>query len=1002
MTFASPAQGNDPLIAPKNVKEWRQMALDWVLRGVLVFWLLAFLGMLAGIFLMPPRLTAPFVLTLLAVTYCILLFVTTALVFLPGLGYRVRAAVFLLLLYVVGLLELLFQSASSDGRVYLLAFVALSAVLFDLRRSVWALLLSVGALLGLGLLQLTGVLTAVSYFAHIAVPETITWLNSALVFVALGVILALSITYLIRSLENSLKQSQREQDFATAVLEKTGALIVLYDLNGRILRFNRACEILTGYNSEDLIGKYVWDYLLTPDGADLVKTAFNQMAADPQPISFESFWLSKNGARSLIAWYSAPLLTEDGAVESIISTGIDVTTFKETEADRSRLYGAEYEQRLLAETLAEVTLTLTSQIQTEAVLDNILRQVQRVVPFKAAHITLLEGETLRVVRWQGYEKFGSSDAIANLIQLVPTLPLESKVIKTGEPAMVVDTHQEPRWQVFPETSWIRSHLCVPILQQERVLGLLRLDGDQPGEFSQDDARRLQNLANTVAISLTNARLVQETQQKARQVERILNTVQDGIILLDENGRVELANPAAQSYLPLLTNTHPGAPIKSLAGVPIKKVLQPPPEGALWHELSLQRPQKTFEVVGKSIETEGGGQVLVVRDVSEARKQQQYLQAQERLAMIGQMAAGIAHDFNNIMTIIILYAQMMLKTPQLAPEVAHRLQTVLEQSKLAANLIAQILDFSRQSDMKRRPVQMLPFLKELNKLLKRTLPENINLRFNFDEGDYVVYADLTRLQQMVMNLVVNARDAMPNGGLLLLELSQIEIGELAARPLPDMEVGDWIELQVIDTGTGIEPQNLTRIFEPLFTTKDRGKGTGLGLAQVYGIVKQHNGYINVSSVIGEGTTFTIYLPAQKVSDIVSPEREDFELLGGHGEQILVVEDDQITREAICAILETYDYRTTEAASAEEARRLFEFYGDDIALVISDMVMPGMNGDVLLTHLQDKRPDIRMIIITGYPFTEMDRLVRNEGIVSWIAKPFAVEELVAAIQAALPAS
>jgi two-component system, cell cycle sensor histidine kinase and response regulator CckA len=1002
MTLVSSAQSNDPLVAPKSVKEWRQMALDWVLRGVLVFWLLAFLGTMAVIFLPSLPVTVPVVWTVLAVTYCVMLLATTALVLLPRLGYRVRATVFLLLLYVVGLLELLFQGDSGDGRAFLLAFVALSAVFFDMRRSVWALLLSVGTLLLVGLLQLMGVLTAVSLFAQIAIPEPVTWMNGALAFVALGVILALSITFLIRSLETSLKQSQREKDFATAVLEKTGALIVLYDVNGRILRFNHACEILTGYFSEELIGKYVWDYLLTPDGADLVKTAFSQVAADPQPISYESYWLSKNGARSLIAWYSAPLIAEDGTVESIISTGIDVTTFKETEADRSRLHGAEYEQRLLAETLAEVTLTLTSQIQTEAVLDNILRQVQRVVPFKAAHIALLEDETLRVVRWQGYEKFGSPDAIANLIQLVPTLPLESKVIQTGEPAMVIDTHQEPRWQVFPETSWVRSHLCVPILQQERVLGLLRLDGDQPGEFSQDDARRLQNLANTVAISLSNARLVQETQQKAQQVERILNTVQDGIILLDKNGRVELANPAAQSYLPLLANTSPGAPIKSLAGVPIKKVLQPPPEGALWHELSLQKSQKMFEVVGKSIETESGGWVLVVRDVSEARKQQQYLQAQERLAMIGQMAAGIAHDFNNIMTIIILYVQLMLKAPELAPDVAHRLQTVLEQSKLAANLIAQILDFSRQSDMKRRPVQMLPFLKELSKLLKRTLPENINLRFNFDEGEYVVYADLTRLQQMVMNLVVNARDAMPDGGLLSMELSQIKIAEESALPLPDMTTGDWIELRVIDNGMGIERQNLTRIFEPLFTTKDRGKGTGLGLAQVYGIVKQHNGYINVASVLGEGTTFTIYLPAQKVGDIVSPEGEDIALLGGHGEQILVVEDDQITREAICAILETYDYRTTEASSAEEARRLFEFYGDDIALVISDMVMPGMNGDVLLTHLQDKRPDIRMIVITGYPFAEMDSLVRKEGIVNWIAKPFAVEELVAAIQAALPTS
>lgn len=825
-------------------------------------------------------------------------------------------------------------------------------------------------------------------------------MTNALIFTGLVLILVMTVTFLILRLRNSLKQLQKEQDFTTAVLEKTGALIVVFDENGRILRFNPACEILSGYSSLELVGEYLWDHLLTPDGVDLVKTVLAQVVTDLEPVSYESYWLSKEGKRSLIAWYCAPLLTAEGSLDSIMSTGIDVTTYKAMEADRSRLLNAEREQRLLAEILAEVTLALTSQIQIENVLDDILRQVQRIVPFKAAHIALLEGETLRVVRWQGYDSYGSEGAIANLIQLVSTSPLEEDAIQTFEPVVVADTRQEPRWIIYPETSWIRSYLCVPILQQDRVLGLLRLDGDQPGEFSQDDAGRLQTLANTVAISLTNARRIQETRQKARQVERILNTVQDGIVLLDEDGRVELANPAAQTYLSLLTNTTAGDPIKSLAGKPIRTVLHPPPEGALWHELTLAHPQKIFEVASNPFDTEHGGWVLVLRDMTEARKQQQYSQAQERLAMIGQMAAGIAHDFNNIMTIIILYTQMGLKTDDLPENGRQRLGTVLAQSKLAANLISQILDFSRQSEMQRRPVQMLPFMKELSKLLRRTLPENIDLRFNFDEGNYIVNADLTRLQQMVMNLVVNARDAMPDGGPLHLELSQFEIAAGDPIPLPDMETGSWIKLQIIDEGSGIPPENLSRIFEPLFTTKERGKGTGLGLAQVYGIVKQHHGFIDVVSEVGQGATFTIFLPAQESSVISLAETSGLLLSGGGGEQILVVEDDQITREAICAVLETYNYRTTEAANAEEAVRLFEFYGEEVALVLSDMVMPGMNADELLRQLQAKRPEMKMIVITGYPFSETDKTALSEGIVAWIPKPFEVEVLVAAIQRSLP--
>jgi len=297
--------------------------------------------------------------------------------------------------------------------------------------------------------------------------------------------------------------------------------------------------------------------------------------------------------------------------------------------------------------------------------------------------------------------------------------------------------------------------------------------------------------------------------------------------------------------------------------------------------------------------------------------------------------------------------------------------------------------------------MLPFLKELTKMLKRTLPENIDIRLDFDEGDFIINADLTRMQQVVMNLVVNARDAMPKGGELRLDLAQLVVAEDKTRPLPDMQTGEWVRLQVIDTGMGIPEKNIEHIFEPLFTTKERGQGTGLGLAQVYGIVKQHDGFVDVVSTMGEGTIFTLYLPVQRSGDFADLDSGQTVFVGGNGEKILVVEDDAITRKAICAILETFNYETSEAVDAVEAVRLFEFFASEIALVLSDMVMPGMNGDELLTQLQVKRPDIRMIIITGYPFADRDRASLNEGIVDWLQKPFEVEELVKAIQTALPA-
>ena len=986
---------------PPTLKAWRERLLDWLLRAILIFWLAGLAIGLISIFRIGRQAGNLPVTWLIVGFYLLIAALMLVITFVPRLGYGRRTAIFLTFVYLFGVADLLLRGYSGDGRLFLMAFAVLTAIFFDFRRSLFALLISVAALLLVAVWQGAGIQAVLPLTGRVDEITLLDWINSLAIFLVLSVTLVTSVAYLIRSLDNSVAQLRQERDFATTVLDTSGALVVVLDADGRIERFNRACTEITGFPAAEVAGQYVWERLLTPDGVDLIKTVLAQLHADQQPAAYESYWLTRTGERHLIAWTSAPLLDENGRVRHILSTGIDITAQKQTEAERSRLLAAEHEQRLIAETLAEATLSLAAQTRPEDLLDQILNQVQRIVPFKAAHIMLLAGDTLQIARWQGYGQWGGEILVANLLQSLSAMPLESEVVASRQPIVIADTRQDPRWVVFDETAWVRAHMAVPILQQDRVLGLLRLDSNTPGEFTTQDAQRLQHLATTIAIALQNSRLLQETQQKAEQVQRILDTVQDGILLLDAHYHVELANPAARAHLSVLTECSPDRQLKSLGSQPIRDLLPPPPAGALWHEIALQKPPRTFEALAQPMTTPSGGWVLVLRDITESRRQQQYVQAQERLAMVGQMAAGIAHDFNNIMTVIILYTQMMLKTPHLGEELSNRLDTILQQSKLAANLISQILDFSRLADVQRRPVRLLPFLKELAKLLRRTLPENISLGLDYAEGEYLISADLTRVQQAVMNLVMNASDAMPSGGKVRLNLRQIEVAETDKRPLPDMPPGQWICLEVADTGIGIAPDVIPRIFEPLFTTKERGKGTGLGLSQVHGIIKQHQGYVGVESIVGEGTTFRLYFPALLEALPVPPQPTDLSLMRGNGQTILVVEDEEITREAICAILETYNYRTIASVDGEEALRLFDYFAQDIALVLSDMVMPGMTGAELYASLHEKRPDIKMLIITGYPFAEEDRQALRHGIVGWISKPFDVEHIVAAIQEALTA-
>jgi CheY-like chemotaxis protein len=349
-----------------------------------------------------------------------------------------------------------------------------------------------------------------------------------------------------------------------------------------------------------------------------------------------------------------------------------------------------------------------------------------------------------------------------------------------------------------------------------------------------------------------------------------------------------------------------------------------------------------------------------------------------------------------MATILVYSDLLRKDLVLNPSGLERLAIIQQQVHRSASLIRQILDFSRRSVMELSALDLLPFIKEFDKLLVRVLPETIRVELNYQPGSFPVHADPTRLQQVLMNLAINARDAMPEGGILRFDINRLTLISGDISPSPYLPEGEWISIKVCDTGVGIPPEVIPHIFEPFFTTKPVGQGTGLGLPQAYGIVKQHGGYIDVQSQVGKGTEFAIYLPALPAQQIESIPVQYSVPEEGQGQTILVVEDDPATLIAIQDLLEAQEYQVMVASNGKEAIQIFELNPEEIDLMVSDVVMPEMGGLELYNQVQNQWPDVKTLFVTGHPMGDERQSLLEEQQITWLQKPFSVPEFFGAVE------
>jgi PAS domain S-box-containing protein len=388
---------------------------------------------------------------------------------------------------------------------------------------------------------------------------------------------------------------------------------------------------------------------------------------------------------------------------------------------------------------------------------------------------------------------------------------------------------------------------------------------------------------------------------------------------------------------------------------------------------------------------------ILRDITPQKKMEAQLQTAQKMEAIGTLAGGIAHDFNNILFGVIGYTEIALSEIEKDTTLYENLQEVLLAGERAKDLVKQILTFSRQTEQDRKPVQVKTIVKEVLKLLRASLPTTIEIRQEI-KSDSLVLADPTQIHQILMNLCTNAEHAMRDkGGVLDIMLSDVELDRDFAAGHPDIEPGTFARLTVSDSGHGIPSHSLDRIFDPFFTTKNSSEGTGMGLSVVHGIVGSNGGTITVSSESGQGSTFDVYLPVIERS--VDPQIIDEEFIPTGTERILFVDDKQTIVNIGQQILESLGYDVTTRTSSKDALELFKTQANTCDLVITDMTMPKMTGDILTRELIRIKPDIPVILCTGFSAKMDDQKAKTQGIKAFILKPIVKREIAEIIRKVL---
>lgn len=682
--------------------------------------------------------------------------------------------------------------------------------------------------------------------------------------------------------------------------------------------------------------------------------------------------------------------------------------------------------------VAEIALRIRQSLDLKSILQTTVDEVRQ----------LIEADRVLIYRFEpDWSGIVSTEAVSQpqwsiLARSIKDSCFEQAWIEPyqqGHLFAVADIHQanlSPCHVEFLENFQVKANVAIPILltesnaEADRLWGLLIVHQcSRTRNWQESELELLQRLATQVAIAIQQGELYQQAkievkqrqqaEEKLRERETQLRTALDaaalGTWIWDMTTNKVILSERSQSILGFTPGEFPGTLDAVLELIHPEDRSQIDEQttraiksGELYEietRISLANKQERWLTARGNVLLDAQGLPTqmngVVADITEKKLLEEQSRRHQRLESLGSLAGGVAHDLNNILTPILMSVQLLpITLTQIDPRSKELIEMLENNVQRGSALVQQVLSFARGIESKQGVVQVGHLIRDIRQIAKETFPKSIEIQTNVPSNLWTVRGDATQIHQILLNLVINARDAMPDGGLLNILAVNLLLDETYVREHPQAKAGSYIAISITDTGLGIPPDNIEQIFQPFFTTKAEEGGTGLGLATVINIVRNHGGFINVVSQIEQGTQFDVFIPAIKIAE--SDLTESGTIPKGKGELILVVDDEATIREITKASLETHNYRVITANDGIEAVAAYVKNQAEIAVVLMNMMMPAMDGTTAIRTLQKINPDAKIIAISGRNFTSQIFSDRNLNISSFLAKPYTTKALLQRIR------